>query len=76
MVKMVFRRDSKGRNRTFVSLKKDRQNNDIKNDLLRMLHSQLPDHFIPKDIVILDKMPITQNGKIDYRELTRKYNLI
>lgn len=47
-----------------------------KNDLLRMLHSQLPDHFIPKDIVILDKMPITQNGKIDYRELTRKYNLI
>lgn len=60
----------------FVSLKKDRQNNDIKNDLLRMLHSQLPDHFIPKDIVILDKMPITQNGKIDYRELTRKYNLI
>ena len=52
------------------------RNNDIKNDLLRMLHSQLPDHFIPKDIVILDKMPITQNGKIDYRELTRKYNLI
>lgn len=29
-----------------------------------------------KDIVILDKMPITQNVKIDYRELNRKYNLI
>lgn len=58
----------------FVSLKAKEQKS-IEHDLWDLLRKELPDHFIPRDILILDKMPITQSGKIDYRELERKYNL-
>lgn len=58
----------------FVSLN-DRGEENVMEELLSLLHSKLPEHFIPQEIIILDKMPITQSGKIDYRELEKKYNL-
>lgn len=54
----------------FVSLIKG-NNNDINNELMQMLRQELPDHFMPEKIVIMERMPITQSGKIDYRELEK-----
>lgn len=55
----------------FVSLNESVNSNksDIRNELMQMLKQELPDHFMPKNIVIIDRMPTTQSGKIDYRKL-------
>lgn len=36
-----------------------------------MLKEYLPHYFIPERIILLDKLPITSNGKIDRKELLR-----
>ena len=58
----------------FVSLNESVNSNksDIRNELMQMLKQELPDHFMPKNIVIIDRMPTTQSGKIDYRKLEEK----
>jgi amino acid adenylation domain-containing protein len=39
------------------------------NDLHNSLRERLPGHMIPSNIVCLDEMPLTPNGKIDYGAL-------
>ncbi|WP_052511419.1 non-ribosomal peptide synthetase [Cupriavidus sp. HPC(L)] len=33
------------------------------------LKAQLPDHMVPAQIIVLDRLPITPNGKLDHRAL-------
>lgn len=33
------------------------------------LGQQLPDYMVPDDVVLLDQIPVTANGKVDYRQL-------
>ena len=38
-------------------------------DLFRITRQELPEHEQPVDIIVIDKMPLTPSGKIDYRTL-------
>ncbi|HEY6806346.1 MAG TPA: amino acid adenylation domain-containing protein [Pyrinomonadaceae bacterium] len=40
-----------------------------KNDLRTYLQHRLPDHLVPNTFVLLDKLPLNANGKIDRRAL-------
>ena len=46
---------------------------DIKEQLLKLCNAGLPEYSIPSDIVIIDKMPLTSVGKIDYKKLEASY---
>ncbi|KAI0424831.1 hypothetical protein F5Y09DRAFT_347316 [Xylaria sp. FL1042] len=41
-----------------------------RNQLQELLRDQLPSYMVPQTIIILDKMPVTENGKVDRRALT------
>lgn len=38
-------------------------------ELMNYAKSELPEHSVPVKIVVLEEMPLTQSGKIDYRAL-------
>ncbi|MCR4793140.1 MAG: acyl--CoA ligase [Lachnospiraceae bacterium] len=42
--------------------------------LTAFAQTELPEHMLPSEIRIIDKMPITPSGKIDYRELEKEYS--
>lgn len=46
---------------------------EIKEQLLKLCNEGLPEYSIPADIVIVDKMPLTSVGKIDYKKLEASY---
>ena len=46
-----------------------RNNADI-SDLRKRVKEELPEHLVPKKIIVLESMPITSNGKIDYVALS------
>lgn len=35
------------------------------------LAQQLPDYSVPKTVMVIESMPLTQSGKIDYRKLQK-----
>jgi len=41
-------------------------------ELRALLHTTLPPHMVPSVIVKLDELPLTSNGKIDYRNLQNR----
>jgi acyl-CoA ligase (AMP-forming) (exosortase A-associated) len=40
--------------------------------VLRGVGKKLPAYMVPRDIELVDSLPVTANGKIDYRELLRQ----
>ena len=43
-------------------------------DIRKELHKQLPDYMIPAIFIIMDKFPLTSNGKIDRKKLPQPDN--
>lgn len=53
----------------FVTLKCNSEKTSVVNELLDYICKELPEHHWPKDIYVIENMPITPSGKIDYRIL-------
>lgn len=45
---------------------------EVINELMDLAKEELPEHSVPVDIVVIDNMPVTASGKIDYRTLEKK----
>jgi long-chain acyl-CoA synthetase len=56
----------------FVTLKSNESPENIKSEILESVSHNLPNYMLPKEIEILDEMPRTSRGKIDYRALEDK----
>ena len=41
-------------------------------ELMNYAKAELPEHSVSVKIMVLDEMPLTQSGKIDYRALEYK----
>lgn len=57
--------------RAFVVCDSDADSLWIKKSLLDHLRERLPHYMIPADISLIDRIPLTQNGKVDYDCLRR-----
>ena len=57
---------------SFVLLKTGAAGNEQRlNEIREWIRKELPDHLWPKAVHILESMPMTQTGKIDYRALEK-----
>lgn len=45
----------------------------VKSELWKLARKELPAHMVPQEIIVLDKMPLTQSGKIDYKALEKRF---
>ena len=55
---------------SFVTLNDKRADKEkVAAELMDYAKSELPEHSVPIKIVVLEEMPLTQSGKIDYRTL-------
>ena len=55
--------------RVIVGLEKET----VRGKVLEFARTHLPEHAIPKKIMLIEKMPYTQSNKIDYKKLEEKY---
>ncbi|TCI85711.1 non-ribosomal peptide synthetase [Tenacibaculum sp. M341] len=53
----------------YVTLDNEGDSKNIQEEIKRALRKQLPDYMIPAHIVVLDKIPLTKNGKVAYDQL-------
>lgn len=49
--------------------------NNVKECLKQICKENLPNYMVPKHIIIMDEMPITENGKIDKKQLAKPYEI-
>ena len=57
----------------FVRVKVGLEKEAVRGKVLEFARTHLPDHAVPKKIVLIEKMPYTQSNKIDYKKLEEKY---
>lgn len=66
---VLAREDSRGEKRLVAYVATDASNSETGEDLRSYLKSQLPDFMVPSAVVVLPKIPLTPNGKIDRQAL-------
>lgn len=66
---VTARRDKNGELRLIAYVAGDKSDLSLPSDLRARLREKLPDHMLPAAIVVLDAIPLTENGKIDRRSL-------
>ena len=57
----------------FVRVKVGLEKEAVRGKILELARAHLPEHAIPKKIMLIEKMPYTQSNKIDYKKLEEKY---
>ena len=57
----------------FVRVKVGLEKETVRGKVLEFARTHLPEHAIPKKIMLIEKMPYTQSNKIDYKKLEEKY---
>ena len=57
----------------FVRVKVGLEKEAVRGKILEFARAHLPEHAIPKKIMLIEKMPYTQSNKIDYKKLEEKY---
>ena len=57
----------------FVRVKVGLEKETVRGKILEFARIHLPEHAIPKKIMLIEKMPYTQSNKIDYKKLEEKY---
>ena len=45
--------------------------NIIADDLLKRCSDELSEKYVPKKIILISKLPLTSNGKVDFRALEK-----
>jgi len=68
-VAVIARQDTPGDKRLVAYLVLERDSNITTQELRNELKAALPEYMIPSAFVTLDALPLTHNGKVDYRAL-------
>ncbi|EDN72915.1 Non-ribosomal peptide synthetase [Beggiatoa sp. SS] len=68
-VVVLYDADDNKRLVAYVSVDKELTQADLASELKNSLKQQLPDYMIPADLMVLDALPLTSNGKIDRKAL-------
>jgi amino acid adenylation domain-containing protein len=68
---LVLREDAPGDKRLVGYVVQDSEGVATVLDLLRYLKGKLPEYEVPSALVLLDELPLTINGKVDYAALPR-----
>ena len=66
---VVLVRDIQGENRLIAYVTPENTNNLTAADLNQFAKQRLPEYMLPWRIVVMDEMPLNQNGKIDRKRL-------
>ena len=53
----------------YIQLEKNQEDNFFLSEYILYLKSKMPVYSVPSEIVVLDKLPVTQRGKIDRKQL-------
>ncbi|MCB0729106.1 MAG: AMP-binding protein, partial [Ignavibacteriae bacterium] len=48
----------------------------LKKDIKNMLQESLPDYMIPSELIVLNQLPLTNNGKVDRKFLSQREDVI
>ena len=66
---VIVREDEPGNKRLVAYIVLNENNNESSSNLRQQLKNLLPEYMIPSSFVILEKLPLTTNGKIDRKAL-------
>lgn len=60
----------------FIVLNKESANKqkEVRSELIKMCEEELPEYAQPQEICVIDQLPLTLIGKVDYRALEEKCN--
>ena len=69
---VTCRKDTSGNNRLVACIVCDNNFEINENDLRSFLQNKIPDYMVPSSFHVIDRIPLTPNGKIDYRALPER----
>ena len=69
---VTCRKDTSGNNTLVACIVCDNNFEIDENDLRSFLRNKIPDYMVPSSFYLIDRIPLTPNGKIDYRALPER----
>jgi surfactin family lipopeptide synthetase A len=70
---VISREESHGNKRLLAYVAIDREQKVSADKLYHYLKQRLPEHMVPADFIIMEKLPLTTNGKVDRTALTMNH---